>query len=991
LNNNSALLAANWFNSKAISTGKEDWYVQTENASGDMSGMTEAESLAWNSGIQTTPPPFYDGRQQMAQNASFLLRIANDFGSFYNGSINYAYAGLYDMSYIASPYCNIPPDGSVTAPLNTLRPFVENYFYHNFVFSVNDLDPTTGYLTTGLGLSAGYGPAGPLEPFEPYSTVTITATPTYQFQLTGTNSTTIPAILDQSQTPWMCCYPQSETNVNWPYLDAPSNDGVNDANDEYSMATISSNYFGLEFLSTRFTYYTNGSLQTPILNAGKTIAAVPTGGMFSQTAIPQLNTVDYYFAQPQSYPLPGDDIFSTDLPNNTNCLVAGFGWTNLFAGYAKQELRNGYAGVYSYLGQYFANAYQIDANGNVTTNSAGTISPYGVFVPTVVGPAALVTMTNWGENVQGTATVEVVKLVLDVNHDGAMDLSFTGPDNTSPSSPYAFWANNNFDRWATNHNIFAFGMFPFTDIEQDDQEVGYCPAAPGTITPDCEYMDYMPDSSISRVIPCTRDLEDFARLWVCGMTTNLLFALPSGSVVTLSWDDVADPNTNNPTIDLFTAADANGGIGYQTNETAATMQTSAVQCPYIGRISPGQSIPISSSDNNGNPTWVGNYFIWCGVSNGTGGLTMTIFDANSNVLAKTKTYIQIEDIKQMYERWTVGDNSRIAPTTTPAMALDIPTNSMSEPFQYNLPPATNTAYILFVHGYNMPVWKKYWFAETEFKRLYWQGYQGRFGLFRWPTTVQSSVFYPDAFDDSESNAWASATGLLNLLKTLNSNYKGNVYLTAHSHGTVVSGEALRQATQQGLGNIVNTYVAMQGALDSHTYDPTTPTRAVSWSTPDRYGQYYTNGASCYFNGVAGAGTYVNFFNTNDWALNNTWPYDEDHKPDTGIGYGYELNQFGDEWSLFGQTFTFPANTYTIFSYIDQAHAYSLGMQRNTGGAFQNGANYSQVSLPSVWPPDSGTPPYSAHVWHSAEFRSDYAQRWQFWNEVLVQMGLTKKL
>ena len=25
------------------------------------------------------------------------------------------------------------------------------------------------------------------------------------------------------------------------------------------------------------------------------------------------------------------------------------------------------------------------------------------------------------------------------------------------------------------------------------------------------------------------------------------------------------------------------------------------------------------------------------------------------------------------------------------------------------------------------------FAETAFKRLYWQGYQGRFGSFRWPT------------------------------------------------------------------------------------------------------------------------------------------------------------------------------------------------------------------------------------------------------------------
>ena len=31
-------------------------------------------------------------------------------------------------------------------------------------------------------------------------------------------------------------------------------------------------------------------------------------------------------------------------------------------------------------------------------------------------------------------------------------------------------------------------------------------------------------------------------------------------------------------------------------------------------------------------------------------------------------------------------------------------------------------------------WEKDRFAETAFKRLYWQGYQGRFGEFRWPTS-----------------------------------------------------------------------------------------------------------------------------------------------------------------------------------------------------------------------------------------------------------------
>jgi hypothetical protein len=42
-------------------------------------------------------------------------------------------------------------------------------------------------------------------------------------------------------------------------------------------------------------------------------------------------------------------------------------------------------------------------------------------------------------------------------------------------------------------------------------------------------------------------------------------------------------------------------------------------------------------------------------------------------------------------------------------------------------------YILFVHGWNMSPTEKTFFANTAYKRLWWQGYQGRFGAFHWPT------------------------------------------------------------------------------------------------------------------------------------------------------------------------------------------------------------------------------------------------------------------
>jgi hypothetical protein len=182
---------------------------------------------------------------------------------------------------------------------------------------------------------------------------------------------------------------------------------------------------------------------------------------------------------------------------------------------------------------------------------------------------------------------------------------------------------------------------------------------------------------------------------------------------------------------------------------------------------------------------------------------------------------------------------------------------------------------------------------------------------------------------------------------------------------------------------------MQGALDSHTYDPTTPTTVWPFSTPDRYSHYYTDGALCYFNVSAGAETYVNFFNTNDFALSAPiWQLDQYLKPDNGYRYVSLTDSWWQLGLILNTQLFFPQDTYRIFSYCDQARGYALGAQRNVGGAFTIAR---QVNLPDVWPPDSATPPYGAHIWHSAEFRSDCPQRWQFWDEVLVQMGLKKNL
>ena len=537
----------------------------------------------------------------------------------------------------------------------------------------------------------------------------------------------------------------------------------------------------------------------------------------------------------------------------------------------------------------------------------------------------------------------------------------------------------------------------------DDVQVADCPYPPDANQniPDYNFLD----GAGNRVIPCARDLQDFTRLWVSGITTNLLTNLPSGSTVTLSWGDVGSPNTNNPAIDLFVAADADGGIGYLTNSTTAFIQEDTLLCPYVGRLGPGQSIQLNASTFSNH--WAGNHFIWCGVNYGSGALTLTIADGSGNTLAQSTAYIQIQDIKQMYERWTVGDNPSINPTNTAYLAEEsLP--PFTRAFQYAPPTDTNTPYILYVHGWNMKIWDKDRFAESAFKRLYWQGYQGRFGSFRWPTDYGfegnwSALTDPRNFDNSEFQAWKSAAGLLNKLTDLNAKYPGHVYLLAHSMGNVVAGEALRLA---GTNRVVNTYVASQGAVTAHTYDGTItnatyllpftysyPTGPLSL-LPGFLTHYGPDTPNIYSNWLAGnsAGVSkrVNFYNVNDYALAMPrWGFDQITKPDESGGQIYEYTGSTNDpapWNNFSMSqsgrfltifdiVTKLNDRYQVMAYAAEARATALGATPSVGGV-------ANVNLQDFWPSDSSGHNYTDHFWHSAEFRGDYWQQYNYWNELL---------
>jgi hypothetical protein len=956
-------------------------YAESVDASGNPSGASlfdtsdEGADTALNAGA-----PFYDGRVQLKQNLIFQLRAAAMDASFhfsiYSYPSNCASASLYDFANSEDYY----------GTFDTVLPFRENNLFRNFVFNITNVD-SSGALTTGVS-----GGGSPPDYYNLYN-------PTFQF------NSTLPVyqpVLATNQAKWWL-YDQSTAS------DDLGGEGIinfttdGSGNVTVSMASGKYNWFGLPYTSINIVVPNgSGGLITNVVSAGHSsgngeYSSVPDN-IYIQTALPGFRTSEYdFWVQLTEFdltpPLPGDSAFS---PTNKSQLLITPVADSYFqiAGYAKLAVTNSvYSGVYGYLGQYFTNAYMVDTNGNVTTNKTGILSPYGNFFATQPGTVALVTMPDPDTGAQGTGIVYCISLNVDKNHDGDMDLSFDGLDTTSTNSPCVFWANNNYDRWTPDED-------DNTNYMDDVQSANN----PGTSVPepDCNYSNRLANGYSYRAIPCTRDLEDYARLWVCGITTNLVAALPAGSTITLSWGDVGSPDPANPTIDLFTAADANGGIGYLTNATVAALQTNAIASPYIGRLGPGGSIQLNASQFANQ--WAGNYFIWCGVSYGNGGLNLTIADGSGNLLAQTTAYIQIVDIKQMYEQWTVGDNPNIPPTNVACLASEnLPPGVPS--FEYPLPQNTNTPYVLLVHGWNVQVWEKDRFAETALKRLYWQGYQGRFGEFRWPTTflnptgnsIADDIILANIYDPGEYNAWNSATGLLNSLATLNATYSNNVYLLAHSMGNVVAGEALRLAAQQGLGRLVNTYVASQAAVPGHCYDSTlTGSDLLGFEG----GLLGPTTANIYNNWLAtnsaAAGRRINFYNTNDYALSSThWQLDEEVKPDSVIGihppYGYNgspsdnpplQNGFygtspayiGSELTLYLGSTSSVLNRYEITAFAAEPRSLALGATPDVHTVT------SILNLATVWPPDPSN--YSKHFWHSAEFRGDNVQQQGYWNTLL---------
>ncbi len=619
-------------------------------------------------------------------------------------------------------------------------------------------------------------------------------------------------------------------------------------------------------------------------------------------------------------------------------------------------------------------------------------------------------------------------LAVDANRDGEIMLpSEDDSDATSADKPSRFWINDDIDR---GHTVDK------TDFEEDDLSLKEAGAIAG-----CKTADWQNNQILAK-----RDLEDFARLWISMQGLSAAF-LPKGSddnaeadlYMGLQWSDT----TGTPAIKIYPAAETDGGAKYLTDETVAADQIGLDYAMKDFR-DPTEQVRSAMNVVQGTdffvipPRYFGRFteanpktcFLFEGVTAGKGQLKLVILKKEGGAFTKIGegpgVWMDLKKVDEFYERWTVGDTGGGAPWSA-ALRKRVTLDSQStftghsDGFAYASDALEEMKYILYVHGWNMEPWEKNRYAETMFKRLYWQGYKGRFGVFCWPTAYGfdgplSLIRDGTNYDRSEWAAWRAAMPLKNLLVSLHTTYGNQVHVLAHSMGNVATGEALELAALAGTGKIVATYVATQAAITAHCYDGAQPDNlqpepfggaiARSWDgawpqTPNIYKDWLTG------NGAA-ATTRVNFYNVNDYALwHDLWEANQYFKPD-GVDlpdqpYTYKFYHdpegsnpdnfakldgtmhpltLGDRYTLHDR--------YEIMSFAAEARCRAVGA---TPSSLTLG---DSLDLQSIWPADNGIKlhedvqpgglAFSAHRWHSAQFRSTNMRQQRYWKALLGSRG-----
>ncbi len=264
-------------------------------------------------------------------------------------------------------------------------------------------------------------------------------------------------------------------------------------------------------------------------------------------------------------------------------------------------------------------------------------------------------------------------------------------------------------------------------------------------------------------------------------------------------------------------------------------------------------------------------------------------DGREVQVAAERLHMVLKPIAKLYQHYTVGDKEDGYLDDTSTLTSDSQTYDLSlVPTVHDLvvrkedrKDQQEPEHVVFVHGWRMQRWERRRFAETAYKRLYWQGYRGYFTFWSWPTEwfdinaydnflVQLFQALKDYrnYDRSEAVARRAGEYFLDFLESHNLDGQKNntISVVAHSMGNIVVSEALRKGLELNKTNVIDNYIAMQSAEAAHAFNPAAPKRTSLTTTS---GLIPCNG-DCNYN-------YVN------WSTSNLY-----YPPTAGTSYHWPL-------------------------------------------------------------------------------------------------------
>lgn len=584
---------------------------------------------------------------------------------------------------------------------------------------------------------------------------------------------------------------------------------------------------------------------------------------------------------------------------------------------------------------------------------------------------------------QDVVPVTVVDFDMAVDGDRNRTIDFQEAKDES----YQFWVNNDRDTrtwsWSELRNV------------EDDQETG--------------------NDSADNEISCLRDLEDFARLQV-----KLGGNISTGALTYKMQMVQVEGNNALPQINLFQAVDASDkylGLDLLVNENQPSLQLQKRRLGIVGE----SSLSLPSDQIQGSQD---SFFLFEGRTKGRGQLRITANYAGVPVLERN-VKLDIEDISFFYDHFIVGESGNFAAPVNAAVNSIGLAEGDSREGSYQ---PSSDEYVLFAHGWDVEPWLKRRWAETVFKRLWWQGFKGKVGLFDWPCETFSVLPGLLNFDTSEYHAWHSAPALKILLETLNQRHPGQVRLLAHSQGNATAGEAINL----GSAGLVHSYVASQAAISASLYHQTENDTVpdifpaldtFTYETPEVFGHDPgTDPLAPYWANVSQklGGRLYSYFNELDYALTVAgpltvaWEFNNKTKPDNTGGYDYIGNvtpypnpPIAEEGFVHGQLLTteagsdfivdrdlrFPLNRYEIYAFGAESRTKALGAVRPEGG-FNEFAGISNAVSELEQSPGSRNLRNQLfgfndeHYSHSRQFRSNVVAEQIYWKAFMNDTALS---